>query len=92
MRSDRVGGRRMVCSAASIFPFSGLQTHPPGQEPAKSKVQPIPSGEGRSRGIGGKKGVRRGPGGFKSPHSASPLGGENPGLLCSICPGAWGPR
>lgn len=92
MRSDRVGGRRMVCSAASIFPFSGLQTHPPGQEPAKSKVQPIPSGEGRSRGIGGKKGVRRGPGGSSLPIQLPHWVGENPGLLGSIYPGAWGPR
>lgn len=28
-QSDRVWGRRMVCSATSVFPFSRLQPHPP---------------------------------------------------------------
>lgn len=38
------------------LPFFRLQPHPPGQEPAKSKVQPIPLGKERSQGIGGKEG------------------------------------
>lgn len=66
-RSDSVRGRRIVCSATSVFPFSGLQPHPPGQEPAKSKVQPIPLGEERSQGTGGKEGVRRVPSGAGLP-------------------------
>lgn len=90
-QSDSVWDRRMVRSATSVSPFSGLQPHPPGQEPAKSKVQPIPLGEGRSQGIGGKEWVRRGPGGQVSPF-CFPTVGENPILLCSMCPWAWGPR
>lgn len=66
-QSDSVWGRRMVCSATSVFPFFGLQPHPPGQEPAKSKLQPIPLGEERSQGIGGKEGVRRVPRGAGLP-------------------------
>lgn len=90
-QSDSVWDRRMVRSATSVSPFSGLQPHPPGQEPAKSKVQPIPLGEGRSQGIGGKEWMRRGPGGQVSPF-CFPTVGENPILLCSMCPWAWGPR
>lgn len=37
------------------------------QEPAKSKVQPIPLGEERSQGTGGKEGVRRVPRGAGLP-------------------------
>lgn len=50
------GAGRVVCSAASVFPFFRSQPHPPGQEPAKSQVQPIPLGKERSQGIGGKEG------------------------------------
>lgn len=86
-RSDSVWGRRMVCSATSVFPFSGLQPHPPGQEPAKSKVQPIPSGEGRSQGIGGKEGVRRGPEGAGLPVLLPRCGGRTPSSSVQCAPG-----
>lgn len=84
--SDSVWGRRMVCSATSVFPFSELQPHPPGQEPAKSKVQPIPLGEERSR----DRRQRRGEEGLKggrSPHSASPLWGRTPSSSVQGAPG-----
>lgn len=35
--------------------------------------------------------MRRGPGGQVSPF-CFPAMGENPVLLCLMCPGAWGPR
>lgn len=55
-RSDSVWGRRMVCSATSVFPFSGLQPHPPGQEPAKVKSAANPVGRGKVSGQEAKKG------------------------------------
>ena len=56
----------------------------------KSAANPI--GRGKVSGNKRQKRGEEGPWEVKSPHSDSPLGGENPGLLCSICPGAWGPR